>query len=194
MDTAQKPLVIALLGEIGVGKSFFARQLAPKISAVRLVSDAARKAMFGVSFSELSPDQQFFGKEANDRLFGLMDYAVRQILANGTSVIYESGRFNGRSNREILRKIADETDARLVFVWVHSPREVAKERVLTRETTSDQIQVDEETAAKIFKFHDKHFDAPRNDEFVIKIDGTVPFEEQFAAFQKSLEDINGPIA
>jgi predicted kinase len=185
MSESQRPLLVAFLGSIGVGKSFFARQLAPEIGAVRLNADAARLSMFG-SLENVEAERQFFGEEANKRLFGVIDYAVKEILTSGKSVVYDSARFNGKRNRDILKMIATDADSRLVFVWIETPRKVAFDRVLVRDEATDSRRLDQKAAEKIMTFHDEHFDAPHDDEFVIKIDGTVPFAAQYDSFIEQL--------
>lgn len=184
----QKPLLIGFLGSIGVGKSYFARQLAPKIEAVRLSADAARLAMFG-SLEEIESRRDLSGEEDNNRLFGAIDYTVHQILKSGKSVVYDTARFNGAANRDKLSNIANETGVQLVYVWIETPREVAAIRVRERDEMEDQRKLTKEAADRIFSFHDEHFDAPREGEAIIKIDGTIPFEDQFESFQKQLSEL-----
>lgn len=181
------PLLVIFIGSIGVGKSYFARQLAPKINATRLNADAARLAFYGSR--DVMPTHNNTEGEANNRkMFGVLDYTIREILQSGRSVVYDTARFNGLKNREMISTMAKETGARLVIVRIDTPREVAHVRVTTREETDDQTHITHERAQEIFAFHDANLNEPANDEKVITISGQIPFEEQLAQFEQQLED------
>ena len=186
MNRTQKPLLIAFLGSIGVGKSYFAKQLAPRIGAVRLSADAARLGMFG-SIEALKSQPESHGLDNNKRLFGVIDYAVGEILSSGVSVIYDTARYNGADNRRELKRIADAHDAHLVYVWIDTPRDIVRERVMNREETADQRRLDETATNRILAFHDEHFNPPNGDEMVIKINGQDEFEDQYKDFSVQLE-------
>ena len=56
-----------------------------------------------------------------------------------------------------------------------------------RESLYDQRQTKRELAEAILEKHDKDFNPPLPTENVIEIDGTQPFEEQFASYQTQLK-------
>ena len=178
MALSQKPLVVVFLGSIGSGKSFFARQLAQASGTVRINTDAMREAM-GEVWSE----------QSNRRVWGAMDYSVEQILSAGQSVIYDAARFNRAESRELLAQLAEKTGAKVIVVWIDTPREVASLRAQTRELTDDQRPVSKQDAEDIIDNHEKKFDPPEGHENVIKISGEIPFEEQYKIFTEKLTQL-----
>jgi predicted kinase len=184
VEVSDRPLVITFLGSIGVGKSFFARQLAAKTNIVRLNADAVRMAMFG-SRTEIER-KDGHGIEVNRQIFGVYDYVVSEILATKRSIILDVAQFNQLERRKELTRIADKADATVILVWIETPRETAMQRVQTRDELYDQRRVDEARARAIFEYHDKNFGEPIGGEHVIKISGTVPFEEQYTQYQQQL--------
>lgn len=187
METQKNPILVVFLGSIGSGKSYFARQLTPKLDAVRLSADAARLAMLGTLEAVNASAKD--GLEHNKKLFGVLNYAAQSILASGKSVVFDTARFNGFEHREEAREIAKATDARLIIVWLDTPREVAFERALSRDELDDQRKLGADRANQILDFHYANFDAPQAGEFVIKISGQVPFETQYEQFIKGLADV-----
>lgn len=178
MALSQKPLVVVFLGSIGSGKSFFARQLALGSDTVRINTDAMREAMGEV-----------WGEQSNRRVWGAMDYAVEQILSAGQSVIYDAARFNRRESRDSLGKLAEKAHAKVVVVWIDTPREIASLRAQSREPTDDQRPVSKQDAEAIIDNHEKKFDPPDSHESVIKISGEIPFEEQYKIFTEKLAQL-----
>jgi predicted kinase len=184
MSGVEKPLLITFLGSIGSGKSYFARQLAEKLGVIRLNPDSARIAMFG-SLDALNnrPDQ---GEEYNQRLFGLLNYVMEQALAAGNTVVYDTAKYNGLANRQELSQLAAKVPAQIVYVWIQTPRVLAIERVTSREETVDQRRLGVTRANEILDFHEAKFSHPLPEEFVIKISGQIPFDEQYVIFKKEL--------
>lgn len=174
-----------MLGYPGSGKSYFARQLADKIAAVRLNGDSMRIALFkSVEAIDAHPDKKLL----NEQTFGAIDYAVIQVLKAGHDVIYDANN-NKRGIREELEKLAQEHNAIPLVVWVKTPHEVALKRGQTREAAADSRQWPEEKMLASMNKHIANFDEPGSDEVVITIDGTIDFESQYESFNAQLADI-----
>jgi len=174
------------LGVPGSGKSFFARQLAENINAVRLNGDSMRLAIFG-SLEEIekvyhSEDRQ----RVNSYVFNAIDYAVRQVLSHGDSVVYDA-HHNKRSIRAELEQLAAKCGAVPVVVWIKTPYEVALNRGQQREATEDQRQLSEEKMLESMNRHAASMDAPVKGENSIEISGELPFEQQYAIFERELD-------
>lgn len=187
MESSAQPLVITFLGSIGVGKSFFARQLASKTNTIRLNADAVRMSMFGSR--EGIERQNGHGQEVNRQIFGVYDYVVKEILATKQSVILDVAQFNQLERRKELSRIAKEAGAKVILVWIETPRDIASYRVQNRDELHDQRRVSAERARDIFEHHDKNFSEPIEGESVIKINGMVPFKEQYRQFTEQLAKI-----
>ena len=111
-----KPLVITFLGSIGVGKSYFARQLAAKSNVVRLNMDALRLAWYG-SVEEVDAHQSEYSV-INLRFFRVLDYIVKELLVTKTSVILDVAQFNVMRRRQELYDIASKQGATVILVWL----------------------------------------------------------------------------
>lgn len=181
----KKPLLVLFLGYPGSGKSFFARQLAEQIQAVRLNGDAMRIALFKtVEAIEAYPDK----KRLNEQTFDAIDYTVAQILKAGHDVVYDA-HHNKRSIRQEQERIAHEYGAYPIVVWIKTPQEIALKRGQTRKADSDSRQNTEEKMRASMQRHMENFDEPSDAEKVITIDGTIPFDEQYKSFTLQLEQI-----
>lgn len=180
-----RPLIIVFLGFPGSGKTYFARQLAEKLQAVTLNSDALRLSMFG-SLERIEEIRRRNRSRLYADVFGAMDYAARQALLAGHSVIYDAQQTK-RENRRGIEEIAKETGAIPVLVWMKTDPEVALKRGQEREARADSHQYTEEKMRYLIDRFDEVTDLPEPDENVIEISGELPFEEQYDIFAKGVE-------
>ena len=175
-----------MLGHAGSGKSYFARQLAGAESFVRFSSDAMRFALTGSSEAiRLFEDKAML----NAHTFRSIDYATKQVLLAGGTVIYDSN-FNKKSLRIAYAALAEECGAKLVVVWVKAPRDIAITRGLARDEQEDQRKhVDVASAEETVDKHIQNTDEPDSSEHVIVIDGTAPFSKQLIEFRAGLKGL-----
>lgn len=183
--TMTKPLLIAFLGFPGSGKTYFARQLAKELGAVVLNSDAMRLAMFG-SLERVEQIRASDHPRLYDDVFGAMDYAAKQALLAGHTVIYDAQQTK-RKDRRGIERIAKEADATPVLVWMRTSPEVALRRGQEREAGDDSHRYDAEKMEYLISRFNEVTDLPEPDENVVEISGEVPFEEQYETFKKGLE-------
>ncbi len=174
------PYFIMMLGAPGSGKSFVSEWLAPVLRAVHLRSDDMRLEMYGQDRLELHRNPRF-----TRPLYSAMDYAARQILTAGASVIYDAN-LNQRKTRARLAQVAAEAGATSLIVHVTAPLEVAEERVRQRSAQSrhqhfGDIAFVRRMAANI--------EPPTPTEHLITLDGLAPATEQLEAFRAQLATI-----
>ncbi len=179
-----RPLLIAFLGFPGSGKTHFSLRLAKRIGAITLNSDAMRVAMFG-SIEVIETIRATDPARLYKDVFGAMDYAARQALLAGHSVIYDAQQTK-RENRRNIESIAADCGALPVLVWMKTSRETAIRRGQEREARDDSHQYDEEKMAWFIDRFNTVTDLPGEDENVIEISGEVPFNEQLEAFTRGL--------
>ncbi len=176
------------LGVPGSGKSYFARQVADKLSAIRINSDSMRLAMFG-STEEIDRIYRTEDRHIlNKYVFGGLDYIAEQIICRGYDVVYDAHQ-NKRTDREPVESMAMKNDAAAIVVRVNTPHEVAYERALSRDATVDQRKMTPERARDAIDRHQKNTDNPLESENVIDIDGLQSFNDQFHIFEERVKVI-----
>lgn len=186
-----KPLLITFLGAPGSGKTYFASRLAPEIGAVTFNGDALRLAI------HRTPDkiEQLRNKQparVYADVFAAMDYATRQSLAAGHSVIYDSQATKRRHRRD-TEKLAAEMGAIPILVWIQTDSQVAIRRGQQRTAADDTHPYSAEKMTMLMQRFEDNVDLPADDENVIKINGEAPFSEQLEQFQIGLQRIQRDI-
>lgn len=174
------------LGHPGSGKTYFTTRLSEKLNITRLNADALRMYMFGShdAAREFNKQTGLLGKV----IFEAIDYATVQTLKSGHSVIYDIQQ-NERTIRNKTSKLGTDNGAVPIIIWVKTPVDVALQRGQDRDHTPDQQKHDYETMKASIERHMGLIEQPGEDEDVILIDGTIPFEEQYLSFQKQLDTI-----
>jgi len=175
-------LLVTMMGYPGAGKTHFAKQLAEKIDAVVLSSESLRNVLFPDRTEQTTP-------EGNVIIFGIMDYAVSQILDTGISVIYDT-KTNRRKERQKNARIARNHGAIPITVWIQTDKTLTFERTETREVRLDQIRL---TREERVERNSDYLEEPEDSELCIIIDGTKPFSDQFESFQTQLQRLSNHV-
>ena len=172
----------------GSGKSYFARQAAERMRAVRLSSDAFRPAIYGSVEAWREAEKENGRPTMLKRLFGAMDYASEQILLTGADLIYDTN-----TNRRELRKAQGEKARKYgavpIVVRLEVPYEVALQRGQDREEQADQRRKDEAGMRELIDRIKSVTDPFESDELVVNLDGEKPFDEQFIEFEKQVRKL-----
>lgn len=179
-----KPYLVSLLGHSGSGKSYFARALAAQHGFVRFNGDSLRIAMYG-SVEEMHRVRDIDTSLVREKIFNALDYATSQVLDAGVSVVYDANN-NKRSIRTHQRDLAKAHGAINVVAWIQTTKELALERVKSRDELIDQRKMTEEQANETVGRHIDQFEEPTPEELVIAIDGTLSSEEQLNYFMTQL--------
>ena len=102
------PLLVAIGGLSGTGKSVLARGLAgliePPPGAVIVRSDVVRKHLFGVSETTALPEAAYRA-DVTERVYGMLSSTARRVLAQGCSVVLDAALPAGSGtdgNRTVL--------------------------------------------------------------------------------------------
>ncbi len=181
------PLLIIFIGFPGSGKTYFSTRLAEKLHAVTLNSDALRVSMFG-SLEKIEEIRKSDNARLYDDVFGAMDYAARQTLLAGHSVIYDAQQTK-RENRRNIEKIAQESNAVPILVWIKTSKETALKRGQERESRADSHQYTAEKMEYLIDRFDSVTDLPETDENTIEISGEMAFDDQYSVFEQRLREI-----
>ncbi len=121
-EPAVEPVLVAVSGLPGTGKSYFCRKLAERLPFVVLESDALRKALF--------PPPNY-SLEESSHLFRTIHLLIVRLLKKGVSIILDATNLSER-HREYLYNIADRLGAKLILVRVEAPPEVVLSRLKSR--------------------------------------------------------------
>lgn len=131
---SHKPLLIAIGGLSGTGKSLLAMTLAPLVGpvpgALILRTDVERKQMFDVSETErLSPEH--YTEEISDKVYDRLYQKAVCALKAGHGVVFD-GVSSKPVERENLETIALDNGAGFTGLWLEAPLETQIARVNAR--------------------------------------------------------------
>jgi aminoglycoside phosphotransferase family enzyme/predicted kinase len=105
-----KPMLVAVGGLSGTGKSVLAGQLAagilPALGAVWLRSDVERKAMFGLAETDKLP-QAAYAREVTAKIYASLAAKARRVLAAGHSAIVDAVFADPRERADIKQAAGD---------------------------------------------------------------------------------------
>lgn len=122
-DTLNKPLLVALYGFPGSGKSFTARQLADELGMAYVSADRIRSELF---------EQPRFDKQENSIISHLMNYMCEEFIHAGVSVVFDTNaaRINQRFH---LRELARKAKAEYLLIWLQIDPDSAFARTQKRD-------------------------------------------------------------
>ncbi len=132
--TPSKPVLVAVGGLSGTGKSTLAASLAPLIGAAPgaliLRTDVERKRIFNVSATERLPPEHYTEK-VSDQVYAALYAKAGRALAAGHGVIFD-GVSAKPAERARIETIARECGALFAGLWLDAPLDVQITRVESR--------------------------------------------------------------
>lgn len=135
LSSRPAPVLVAMHGVSGSGKSTAAQALLEALGAVRLRSDAERKRLHGLDPAAKTGSgvgAGIYTPEAGERTYRRLGELARAALAAGYPVVVDAA-FLERPRREGLREVARACAAAFEIVSCGAPPEVLRERVGRRE-------------------------------------------------------------
>lgn len=155
------PTLYLFIGAPGAGKTSLAKIIQNATGGVHLWADHERKTLFGTVTHSI---------EESNRLYEHLNAETERLLGEGQTVIFDTN-FNHYADREHLREIAKRKGAKVVLIWVTTPRDLSKERAVgpTAQLRNGYFSL---MTDKQFQAITAKLEQPRPDEKVIKIDGT----------------------
>jgi len=128
-----------MCGLSGSGKSYLARRLVPRVGAVRLRSDVARKAQGGLAPGDPAANdvgEGLYSARRSDAVYDWLGRIAGDLLASGEHVIVDA-TFLDADRREAFRALAQQagSDARVLFCA--APLETLRARIRAREAAAD---------------------------------------------------------
>jgi uncharacterized protein len=146
--TPKLPLLVAIGGLSGTGKSVLARGLAglvePAPGAVIIRSDVVRKRLFGANETTPLPEAAYRA-ETTERVYDTLSQTARRILAQGCSVVLDAA-FLQESERKELAKFAREKGTHFVGLFLTADLQARLARIERR--TNDASDATRDIALK----------------------------------------------
>jgi hypothetical protein len=128
------PVLIAIGGLSGTGKSTLAVQLAAQVGpapgALHLRSDVERKRLFGVPETQRL-ERQHYRIGTAQRVYSIVEDKARRALATGEAVIVDAV-FAKQEERAAVEAIAREAGCAFVGLWLTAPSDLLIARVESR--------------------------------------------------------------
>ena len=137
-----RPVIVAVGGFSGSGKSTVARALAPMLKpapgAIALRSDVIRKEIMRVDdLVPLGPNG--YTPDVSDRVYATLTNRAEVVVRNGFSAIGDA-TFTKAEGRTALARIADAAGAKFAGFWLETDRDTMAARIGTR--TADPSDAD----------------------------------------------------
>lgn len=161
-----KTVLYLFIGYPGAGKTTIAQIIADKTGAHHIWADVERHKLFKEPTHEQAESQTLY-----ERLNASAEY----LLSHGRSVVFDTN-FNFLKDRDKLRTIASKHHAKTVIIWVTTPKQVAETRAVEAHSTRNRYSVN--MTKDQFDAIASKLETPKDNEDVIKIDGTDLKEEQ----------------
>lgn len=167
----KRPTLFITMGLPASGKTYFSQRLAKELNVFFLNGDSLRMAMI---------PKPTFKPQEHALVFSAFTHIVREQVAQGFSVVANANYHIERKRRE-MQAIAREHTADLCILWIQVPYETAQARILDRE---HEIPADKlvDPPLEVLARMKRNFQEPAADEPVMRIDGTIPYEDQYRQF------------
>jgi predicted kinase len=150
-------LIVLVFGLMGTGKTTLARALGASLGLVVISSDAVRKRLAGMEPTTRQPlefGQGIYAADFSTRTYEEMRRQAREHLAAGRGVILDAS-FKRVRERELVRQLAREYQARTIFVYCECSPQVARERLGIRLTDPAAIS---DGRVELFEAQSRDFD------------------------------------
>jgi hypothetical protein len=129
-----RPRVFVMAGLSGSGKTWLARPLAERVTALIVRSDVERKRLAGLQALDSSgsaPDAGIYSVDFNARTYERLRACVAQCLQGGEHIVVDAANLR-RSERELFIAAAREHAADVVTVHCVAPHAVLEQRISAR--------------------------------------------------------------
>lgn len=133
---ATRPVLIAMHGYSGSGKTWLSSRLMTLIPGIRVRSDIERKRLFGLdetASSQSKPGEGIYADRSSTRVYEKLIETAEGLLDAGFNVIIDAS-FLRKEDRQVLATMARRTCVAKVFVETIAGRRVLEQRLRQRRT------------------------------------------------------------
>jgi len=149
------PVLVLTCGLSGSGKTWMAKQLAPRLLAVHLRSDVERNRLLrGSAPAYAGVEQGRYARTASARVYRHLLRCARRVLSAGYPAIVDA-TFARRADREHMRTLATRLGVPVCVIYCHAPPAVLRARVAER---SAHYQDASEADAPVLEWQQTHFE------------------------------------
>lgn len=133
--SGSKPLVLAITGRVGTGKTSVARQLGAELKWPVFSSDEIRKTLAGLPLTQRTPpefrDKVYSEQMTQETYKKLVEEGLRALTSHDGVIV--DATFSSRTNRDFLREQCGKVNIRLQVVELDANLEQIKKRLRSRE-------------------------------------------------------------
>jgi aminoglycoside phosphotransferase family enzyme/predicted kinase len=168
--------LILMCGLSGSGKSTVADRLVPRIPAIRLRSDVARKTLAGLTARAKTASPiggGLYDPQRSDAVFEFLADVAEALLRGGDNVIVDA-TFITRGRRNQFHALAKRVDTKVCVILCDAPIDILRERIRARSTANDDPS---EATLEVLDAQLKKFESPGTDESVIQLNTGKPLDD-----------------
>ncbi|RUM90607.1 MAG: aminoglycoside phosphotransferase [Thermodesulfatator sp.] len=175
----QRPTLFVFMGLSGTGKSTVATAFGAQKGLSVYNSDFVRKEIIsGIKATESRKEpfgQGIYSKDSTDRTYRALARLAGKKLVVGESVVLDATYIDPDKRRH-LKKVADASGARLVFIVCFCPEEVVKKRLAKRDREAKKVS---DGRLEIYEKQKEIYEEPRESEAdsIIRLDTNGPVDE-----------------
>lgn len=175
--TPKSPLVVAVVGAPGAGKSFFAEQFANAIGLAIASQDHVRWMLFA---------KHTYSRNENDIVNQVVGMLVDQLFKTKRSFVIDGG-CNAAVERQRLKTQCRQAGYKLLFVTVQTDLPTAKHRAMHRTADHGLANYNQDLTPELFKQLLAKYQAPIVDNITtIAISGKYNFNAQARSVLKHI--------
>jgi hypothetical protein len=129
-----RPTIVAVMGEVGCGKSTLAARLADTLGLALFSSDVTRKRLAGLPLQRRPSDAvraRLYAPAMSRRVYATLLASARSAARAEHSLVIDA-TFSRRADRADLRKFANRLGAAVHFVELTTPAAVRRRRLAER--------------------------------------------------------------
>jgi predicted kinase len=174
VSTWVRPLVVAIGGMAGTGKSTLAKELAGRLGAELLRTDAIRQELYGSGPHPAGCDEGIYGQQARERVYDAMFRQAAALAADHISVVLD-GTFSTVSSLKRAHQIAARPRDLFLAVECVCRTEVAHQRINKRLAEGRDVS---DARPEIHELQRMRWEARPPDMPIIRVDTERPLENQ----------------